>query len=225
MRRLIEGAGAAVDAAGGATFAIQYVLDADDQPAAMAAGGVSVCHRMLAKICAAGCGLLVDAPADVVIASAAPRDYDLWQSFKAVANTCWALRDNGVLICLARCPGGMNMPTLSLPIRPSWVRGFVRLIGADPLANMLTRFVPTLAGDAAFFVRLALRILQQSHVLMVSPALADSEAKMVGLPMFAGPADAIAAAEKILGAGPKRVLVFPHGGVTYPVMRAHPMPR
>ncbi|MHC4715883.1 MAG: lactate racemase domain-containing protein, partial [Planctomycetota bacterium] len=209
MRRLIEAAGAAVDAAGGRTFGVQYVLDGNDQPAAIAAGDVSACYRMLAKTCAAGCGVLVDAPADVVIANAAPRDYDLWQSFKAVANTCWAVRDNGVLICLARCPGGANMPTVSLPIRPSWVRAAVRLAGADPLANLLTRLVPTLAGDAAFFVRLALRILQRTTVMMVSPALAEAGAGMVGLPMFGDPAEATAAAEQALGPGPKRVLVFP----------------
>jgi len=221
MRRLIEAAGAAVDAAGGRTFGVQYVLDGNDQPGAIAVGDVLSCHRMLAKTCAAGCGVLVDAPADVVIASAAPRDFDLWQSFKAVANTCWALRDNGVLICLTRCPGGANMPTLSLPIRPSWVRAAVRITGADPLANLLSRFVPTLAGDAAFFVRLAMRTLQRNTVLMVSPALVESGHRMVGLPLYGEAAEAIAVAERALGGGPKRVLVFPQGGVTYPVMRAH----
>jgi len=223
MRRLIEAAGAAVDDAGGRTFGVQYLLDTHDRPAAIAAGDVAACHRMLAKRCAAGCGVLVDAPADVIISNAAPRDFDLWQSFKAIANTCWALRDNGVLICLARCPAGANMPTVSLPIRPSWVRAVVRLLGADSLANLLTRFVPSLAGDAAFFVRLAMRIIQRNTVLMVSPALVESGHKMVGLPLFGDPAAAVAAAEHALGTGPKRVLVFPHGGVTYPVMRAHPI--
>jgi len=79
--------------------------------------------------------------------------------------------------------------------------------------------VPSLAGDAAFFVRLAMRIVERHTVLMVSPALVEAGAKLVGLPLYAEPAEAIAAAEKLLPAGPKRVIVFPAGGVTYPIRR------
>ncbi len=187
MRRLIDAAGAAVDEAGGRSFGIQYVLDADDRLAAVAAGDVTACQRMLAKQCAAGCGVVIDSPADVVIASAFPREFDLWQSFKAVANTCGAVRANGVLICLTRCPGGANMPTFSLPIEAKWIRRAVRLVGADALASLLTRTVPSLAGDAAFFVRLALQVLQRMTLMMVSPALVEGGTKMLGLELLAEP--------------------------------------
>ncbi|KPK82862.1 MAG: hypothetical protein AMJ81_09005 [Phycisphaerae bacterium SM23_33] len=222
MRRLIDAAGAAVDAAGGTSFGVQYVLDAADAPTAIAAGNVTACQRMLAKKCASAYGVLIDAPADVVIANAAPRDFDLWQSFKAIAHNCWAVRDNGVILCLTRCPGGVNMPTLSLPISPRWIRRGVKLLGAEALAALLVRLVPSLAGDAAFFARLALQILQRNTVLMVSPALAEADADMVGLPLFADPAEAIAAAEAQLGPGPKRVIFFPAGGATYPIMSRRP---
>ena len=53
---------------------------------------------------------------------------------------------------------------------------------------------------------------------MVSPVLAAAEKKMVGLPVWADPAEAVAAAEAELGEGPKRVLIVPAGGVTYPIM-------
>ena len=220
MRRLIDAAGSAVDAAGGGkSFGVQYILDASDRLGAVAAGDVTVCQRMLAKSCAAGCGIILDAPADVVIVNAWPRDFDLWQAFKAVANTCWAARDKGVIICLARCPGGVNMPTPPLPIRPKWVRRVVRLLGANALASLMTRLIPTLSGDAAFFVRLALQILQRNTVLMVSPAIANADQKMPGLDVYADPADAFAAADAELGKGPKRVVVFPAGGVSYPILR------
>jgi len=217
MRRLIDAAGAAVDEAGGVSFGVQYVLDADDAPAAIAAGSVTACQRMLAKQCASAYGVLIDAPADVVIANAYPRDWDLWQSFKAIANTCWALRDNGVLICLTRCPAGANMPTVKLPIKPRWIRSAVRLFGASALAGLLTRLAPGLAGDAAFFARLALQILQRNTVLMVCPHLVEAGEGMLGLPLFATAAEAVAAAEAALGTGPKRLTVFPAAGVTYPI--------
>jgi len=219
MRSLIDAAGEAIDAVWGKSFGVQYLLDGADQVAAVAAGDVRACQRMLAKQCASGCGVLVDAPGDVVIAGASPRDLDLWQSFKAVANTCWAVRDNGVLICLSRCPGGANMPTLALPISSRRIRWAVRLLGAESLGSMLTRLVPRLAGDAAFFVRLALQILQRCSVMMVSPGLVEAGVRMAGLPLFADPAEAVAAAEAELGPGPKRVIVFPSGGISYPILR------
>ncbi len=219
MRRLIDAAGPVIEAAHGRTFGVQYLLDAADQVAAVAAGDVASCQRMLAKQCAAGCGIVVDAPADVVISNAFPRDFDLWQGFKTIVNTCWAVRDNGVLICLARCPGGIQMPTFHLPIPARWVRRVVRLLRANVLGSLLTRLVPRMAGDAAFFVRLAAQVVERIAVIMVAPAAVQAGWKMLGLPVVAGPAEAIAAAEEELGRGPKRVIVFPAGGISYPLLR------
>ncbi len=219
MRRLIDAAGSLVDASGGKSFGVQYVLDAENGLSTVAAGDIITCQRMLAKHCSAGCGIILESPADVVIVNAWPRDFDLWQAFKAIANTCWAGRDNGVLICLARCPGGVNMPTPKFPISPRFVRRVVRLLGANAMASLLTRLVPTLSGDAAFFVRLALQIIQRNTIIMVSPAIADADEKMPGLTVYADPAEAFAAADDLLGKGPKRVVVFPSGGISYPILR------
>jgi len=225
MRRLIDAAGATVDAAGGASFGVQYVLDMDDRLTSIAAGDVAACQRMLAKSCAGGYGMLIDAPADVVIADAHPRDFDLWQSFKTLANTVWAARPGGVVLCATRCAGGVNMPTLSLPIRPSWVRRAVRLLGAEALSSMMIRLAPSLSADGAFFARLALQILRRNMVGMISPTLARSARKMVGLPLWAEAGEAFAAAEAALPPGPKRVIVFPAGGVSYPIVRRRPLAR
>ncbi len=220
MRRLIDAAGQAIDERRGMTFGVQYLLDASDRLAAIAAGDVLACQRMLAKQCAAGCGVVIDSPADVVIAAAYPRDVDLWQSFKAIAHAAWAVRDNGVLICLTRCADGANMPTVSLPISPKWVRRIVRLLGADSLGSVLTRMVPQLAGDAAFFVRLALQVIQRAAVIVVSEKLVEEGASMPGMDVLAEPGEAFATAEALLGDGPKRVIVFPAGGISYPVCRS-----
>jgi hypothetical protein len=220
MRRIIDAAGAAVDKAAGKSFGVQYLLDARDQVSAIACGDVAVCHQLLAKKCAAAYGVVIDAPADVVITNAYPRDFDLWQSFKGIANTVAAARPNGVVICLTRCPAGVNkMPIRDLPVSPMFVRNVIRLIGADTVGGLLTRLVPQFAGDAAFFVRLAARMIQRNVVLMVSPTLAAAGAKMLGLPLFATPEEAFAKANELLAPGEKSVVVFPAGGVTYPIMR------
>ena len=226
MRRLVDAAGPLLGAAGGTTFGIQYVLEAHggadgrDRVGPIAVGEVQACHEMLAKMCAARCGVLIDNPADVVIANAWPRDFDLWQSMKAIANCCWAARPNGVIICMTRCVAGVNkMPIMSLPVSPGMVRGFVRLLGADALASLMTRLVPRLSGDAAFFVRLAMQTVQRNLIILVSPTLAKAGVKVLGLPLVGDPAEAVALAQRHLGKGPQRVTVFPQGGVSYPIGR------
>jgi hypothetical protein len=166
------------------------------------------------------CGILVDQPADVLIANAHPRDLDLWQCFKCIPNTIWAARRGGVLICLARCPAGTHgMPVPRAPLSGAWGRRLLRWMGPTAVANLFIRCVPALAGEAAFFVRLATYALHRNPIFLVSPVLAESGVRFPGLQIFASFKRAAKAAQAILGDGPQRVVVFPSGGITYPVPR------
>jgi len=223
MRRFIDEAGRLVDGGHGGSFAVQYVLDNNDLPAYLGVGEVMGTQQMLTKQCAVACGVVVPTPADVLITNAHPRDLDLWQCFKCIPNTLWAARENGVIICLARCPAGaqgMKLPSIS--IRASWMRRIVRWLGAEGLSAFLTRTFPGLAGDAAFFVRLATQALYRNPILMVSPSLHAAGVRFPGLEVVASPDDAIAAADALLGGGPQNVVVFPAGGTTYPVVPPTP---
>jgi len=219
MRAAIDAAGKRLDAAGGRSFAVQYILDNDNLPTFVAAGEVAPVQQMLAKRCAAACGIVMGQPADVLVTNAFPRDLDLWQSFKSIVNTRWAVRPNGVIVCLSRCPAGLNeMQPVPWPLSPDWTRRLIRMLGAEALSSLLTRLVPSLAGDAAFFVRLAARTLHRNPLYLVSPALAEADVHFPGIELFANAAEAFAAAQELLGDGPQRVTVFPAGGVTYPVI-------
>jgi len=219
MRATIDAAGRLVDEAGGATFSIQFLLDPQDRPASVAAGEVLPVHRMLQKQCSVACGVVTGGTADVLIANAYPRDFDLWQCFKCIPNTLWAARPNGVIICLARCEAGlygMNVPPW--PLSPSWTRRLFRLLGPEAIRSLLTRLVPSLAGDAAFFVHLAAQTLCRNPIIMVSPSLHASGGGFPGLTVLPSVADAVREAERLLPAGKRRVVVFPAGGVTFPIV-------
>ncbi len=221
MRHAIDASGQLVDRAHGTTFTVQYLLDAAHKPTFVAAGEPVPTHRMLAKQCAVACGIVTESPADILIVNAHPLDFDLWQSFKCIANTRWAGRPGGPLICLPRCEtglGGMNVPRW--PLTPSWTRRVVGLLGPEALASLVTRLVPRLAGDAAFFVRMGLQTLHRNPIFMVSPRLYESAGKFPGVELFANADGAIAAADAMLGPGRQRVTVFPFGGTTFPI----PMP-
>jgi len=228
MRIAIDAAGQAIDQRRGKSFAVQYLLDEENQPACLAAGEVIPTQQMLAKQCSVSCGVLTTAPADVLVANAHPRDFDLWQSFKCISNTLWAARPNGVIICLTRCEAGMNnVRPPPWPLSPRWTRRLVRLLGSEAIGALLTRLVPRLAGDAAFFVRMALQTIRRNTVFLVSPALCASGGSFPGVELFESPERAFAAADALLGGGPQRVTVFPAGGVTFPVPQAgaRPTPR
>lgn len=220
MRATIEHAGKLVDAWHGTTFGLQYLLDERNLPAYVASGNPADTQGMLAKQCSVACGAMIEEPADVVITNAHPRDFDLWQSFKGIANAQWAARPGGVILCLTRCQAGLNdMSPPRWPISPAWTRRIIRLLGPEALASLLTRAVPALAGDAAFFVRMGLQTIHRNPVLFVSPKLAEA-GRFPGVDIFAEPADAIHAAQAIVGTGPQRVNVFPSGGITYPIPRS-----
>ena len=218
MRRAIDGAGKLLEAREGANFAVQYLLDSDNMPSFIAAGEVIPTQRMLAKQCSVATGVLIDNPADVLIANAYPRDHDLWQSFKCIANTRWACRPDGVIICLTRCEAAMQgMRVPRWPISPAWMRRIMQWLGADAVGSLITRLVPQLAGDAAFFVRMASQTLQRNPLVMVSPILHAAGGKFPGLEVVGSMAEAMAYAQRLLGDGPQRVTVFPAGGTTYPI--------
>jgi len=218
MRRVIDAAGRMVDDAGGKTFSVQYLLDDQDLPQAVAGGEVLPVHRMLRKRCSVDCGIVVPGQADVLITNAHPRDFDLWQCFKSIPNTMWAARPGGVIICLARCEAGLyGMKVPPWPLGATWTRRLVRLIGPEAIGLLLTRLMPSMAGDAAFFIRLATQTLCRNPIIMVSPALHAAGATFPGLRIVASMDEAIAAAERRLPEGSRRVAVFPFGGVTFPI--------
>jgi hypothetical protein len=226
MRRAIDAGGELMERAGGTTFALQYLLDGEDRPAAIAAGEPTAGHRMLLKQCATSSSVMLTGQADVLIANAHPRDHDLWQAFKCIANTRAAARPGGVIVALARCEAGLGeMPVPRWPLSARWTRRIVRSLAPAGVASLLTRLVPHLAGDAAFFVRLALHTLHRNPLLLVSPALHEAGARFPGLEVFGRAEDAFAAARRLLGAGPQRVVVFPAGGTTYPIFPLRPARR
>jgi nickel-dependent lactate racemase len=219
MRFAINRAGELVDAYHGQSFTVQYLLDGENRPIHIAAGDPGPTHQMLMKKCAVACGIVPEEPADILITNAHPRDHDLWQAFKCIPNTSWAARPNGIVICLARCPQGLNeMKTMKWPLSPTWTRRVVRFLGPETICSLLDRLVKQLAGDSQWFIRLATQILQRNPIYMVSETLCAQGASFPGIALFPTPQAAFEAAEAQLGKGNHRVAVYPDGGVTYPIL-------
>lgn len=220
MRQVIDRAGAMVDRAGGETFSVQYMLDEDDLPTHIAAGLPVPAHRMLTKKCAVEYGIVTEESADVVVTNAHPRDYDLWQTFKSIPNTCWAARPGGIVICMGRCEKGLNeMKSMPWPLSPRWTQKVVRFLGPDTITSLLDRIISGVAGDSQWFIRLATNILHRNTIYLVSPKLVADGIDFPGIELFASVDEALAAARTELGGGSQRLAVYPYGGASYPILQ------
>ena len=220
MRQMIDAAGGLIDSGGGETFAVQYLLDENDLPSSVAVGDLRRGQQMLAKQCATAAGIVMASPADVLITSSWPRDYDLWQCFKCIANTHGAVRENGVIVVLARCPAGANMGRIRWPLSPRWTRQLIRMMGVKGIVSMARRLMPGVNAEAHFFIQLATETLHRNPILMYAPEIVRRGQNFPGLPLYDDLGAVFQAADALLGEGSRRVAVFPAGGVTYPVIGA-----
>ncbi len=227
MRRAIDAVGPMLNTMGRRTFAIQYLLDDNHQPMNIVAGDPIATQRMLSKQCSISSGIKTQLPlADVLITNAYPRDYTLWQTFKAIANTRWAVRPGGVIICLSRCnEQTINMPSARWPINPKWTRRLVKWVGPDTLASVSKRIMPQMSDDSAFFVKMGLRVLRRNPAFLVSQAMYEAGVKFPGLNIFGDLESALAAAGDRLTFTAPNVTLFTAGGTTFPVPAENPIGR
>ena len=219
MRSMIDAVGLMVDQRHGRSVAVQYLLDEAGEPTSISAGEVIPTQRMLAKQCSVACGIVMDSPSDILVTNAYPRDFDLSQSLKCIAHTRWAVRPNGVILCLTPARIGLRDVRLpSWPLNPLWSRRLVRLVGPEAIRSLARRLAPGLARDADPYFRWAAQVFYRNPIVMYAPALYEAGLRLPGIQLVGTLPDAFAATERLLGAGPCKTVVFPAGGTTFPIL-------
>jgi hypothetical protein len=221
MRRIIDAAGQLVDGYHGVSFALDYLPDEQGLPSFVSCGEPVHTQQMVAKHCANACAVVTNALADVLIANAYPRDHDFWRTFKSIPNVRLTVRPDGPILCFGRCHAGFNgVKPLRWPLSARRTRQVLRLVGPENLAALLGKILPRMAGDDAFFARLAAQTLNRNPVLVVSPTLVREGLTFPGLQVYETPQQAVEAAAALLPDRPQRVAAFPLSGMSYPV-RTH----
>ena len=198
-------------------FLINVVLNSALQIVCVVAGWPVGAHREGVRTSAALYGVQVPRMADVVISDSHPMDQDLRQGVKALANTVRALKPGGVHITLVRAEEGVGVFGLAnrkLPLG----RGALKT-----LAPLLVRVVPRLklkgmGEEDRFFLYFALQAMRRGTLLIYGPTIpAEIQGRLPFVEFVARPEDALAAARRRFPAHAD-VLVFPHGGITYPIL-------
>ncbi len=201
----------------GRVFIVNAVLNNLLQIVRVVAGDPVAAHREGVRTSAILYGVRVPRSADVIIADSHPMDSDLRQGVKALANTIRAVKPGGVMIVTVRAAEGTGVFGLAdkkLPLG----RGALKT-----LAPVLLPLVPKLklkgmGEEDKFFLYFALQAMHQSNLYMYAPTIpAQTKENLPFVTFFDSPAAALQQAQARF---PTRaeVLVFPHGGMTYPIL-------
>ena len=215
MRQEIDRLGEFLD---GVTFNVQLLLDAANRPLAAAAGEPVASQRRVAEQAARRFGVAIPGQADLLVANSFPREYDLWQCFKCIANTLFAARDGGVIVALMKADkgaNGMNLPKWT--VSRGVIRWLLRIVGSNGLISLLGRLVPQVNDEAKFFARFCMGTIRRNDVLIYSPTLAAEGVRFPGLEIYDNLDRVWVRAGQLLGSSRPRVTVFGNGGVCYPL--------
>ena len=196
-------------------FIVNAILNHCKEVVRVVAGSPVDAHRYGVGVSAGMYGVKVKRPADVVITASHPMDTDLRQGVKALANTVRAVKPGGVVITLVRAEEGVGVFGLAnrkLPLG----RGALKT-----LAPVLLKLVPKLklkgmGEEDRFFLYFALQAMRHARLLMYGPTIpVQTQERLPFVEFVAKPEDAIRMASQRFSGGAE-VLVFPHGGITYP---------
>ena len=214
MRQDLEEAGKMVKAP---VFIVNAVLNSTLQVVRVVAGDAVQAHREGVKTSAQIYGVRVPRAADVVITCSHPMNSDLRQGVKALANTIRAVKRGGVMVTLVKAEEGVGVFGLANKKLPLG-KGALRL-----LAPVLLPLVPKLklkgmGEEDKFFLYFALQAMRHATLLLYAPTIPlEIHERLPFVDFVNGVEEGIALARKRFP-GAADVLVFPHGGITYPIM-------
>jgi nickel-dependent lactate racemase len=198
-------------------FIINAVLNSRLEVVRVVCGDAIAAHREGAGVSAKIYGVRISSPADVVITNSYPMETDLRQGVKALANTVRAVKRGGTLITLVRAEEGVGVFGLAERKLP------VGRTGLKVLMPLLLALIPKiklkgLSEEDRFFLYFALQAMRHCEMIMYAPSIpVEIQARLPFVHFVNSPEEAIQRAQMRHGEK-ANVLVFPLGGITYPIL-------
>ena len=200
-------------------FLVNTVLNARQEIVRIFAGHARLAHREGIQLASSIYGVPVPELADILITDSAPMDTDLRQGSKCIGNVLGAVKEGGTILAFLRCHEGLGDVKISgssLP-RPL-LKALVRRMNRDQMLSFLNRFRRDLQVEEKFLALYSLQILKRNEVMAYAPTLTAEQARRLGsFRVMAKPEEMI---RRAAARAPHQatVAVFPHGGVTFPVL-------
>jgi nickel-dependent lactate racemase len=198
-------------------FVVNAVLNSALEVVQVVAGHPVQAHRAGCRASAGIYGVAIPGRADIVITDSHPMDSDLRQGVKALANTVRAVKRGGLMITLVRAREGVGVFGLANKKLPLG-KGALRL-----LAPLLLPLVPRLklkglGEEDKFFLYFALQAMHQATLLMYAPTIPATIHPNLPFVDFVASAQEAVDRAYLRFPRPAEVLIFPHGGSTYPIL-------
>jgi lactate racemase len=196
-------------------FMINAILNHNKEVIQVVTGDPIAAHRAGVATSAGLYGVKVNRLADIVITCSAPMDSDLRQGVKALANTIRAVKPGGVVITFVRAEKGVGVFGLAnrkLPLGRRALKFFAPLI----LKAVPRMKLKGMGEEDRFFLYFALQAMRRARNLMIAPTIPVEIHERLPFVEFVPDAQAAIAVAQARYKNGAEVLVFPHGGITYP---------
>jgi len=157
--------------------------------------------------------------ADVAIVASAPMNADLRQGMKCIGNIEQSVKENGLVLAFLDCNNGIGdvtIPPKALPMRV--LRTILRLIGRHRVLWFIDKVKRDAGVEERFLAHFSMQVVRKNEIYVYSRKLPPDTGKRLGIfKQFTDVDEMMKAAAKY---APRNadVLVYPHGGVTYPVI-------
>ncbi len=157
--------------------------------------------------------------ADVAVVASAPMNADLRQGMKSVGNIEPSVKESGLVLAFLDCEhgiGDLEIPPKALPMRV--LRTILRLLGRHRVLWFIDKVKRDAGVEERFLAHFSMQVVRKNEIYVYSRKLPPDTGKKLGIfRQFTDVEEMMKAARK---AAPRKseVLVFPHGGVTYPVL-------
>jgi nickel-dependent lactate racemase len=198
-------------------FIINAILNNLQQMVKVVSGDPIAAHREGVRISASLYGVNVIQKADIVISDSHPMNSDLRQGVKALANTIRALKKGGILITVVRAEEGVGVFGLAnkkLPLGKKALKFLAPVI--LPLVAKLK--LKGMGEEDRFFLYFALQAMRMGTLLMYAPTIPQTIHENLPFVTFVPSLEKAIEIAKIQFPGNADVLVFPNGGITYPII-------
>ncbi|MFW5739175.1 MAG: lactate racemase domain-containing protein, partial [Myxococcota bacterium] len=159
--------------------------------------------------------------ADVAIVASSPMNADLRQGMKCVGNVEQSVKENGLVLAFLDCDNGigdLTVPPKSLP--NGVLRAILRILGRHRVLWFIDKVKKDAGVEERFLAHFSMQVVRKNAIFVYSRKLPPDTGKKLGIfKQFTDVGEMMKAASKY-APGRAEVLVYPHGGVTYPVIDA-----
>lgn len=200
-------------------FILNAVVNESHEVCAFFAGDPVKAHREGIKFVQSLSARAVERPVDVVIVASNPMNGDLRQGMKCVGNVQESVRPGGLIIGLLECRHGIGDITVPPKTLPNGLLRFIlKIIGGKRILGFAGWVTRNAGIEERFLSHFSMQLVRRNKMLVYSRKLPADTGKKLGIFVQFATVEAMMDAARRYAPKYARVLIYPFGGATYPVV-------